>query len=271
LTNGKVVNQQKLAQLARTKNIVTTDYLGPTLYGQEYLKKKKLPINHLYFTATQREKFIPALPVVIGFKVLALAKLHMLKFFRDLRYFMRDESFEFIYSDTDSAYFAISENSFDDCVKPQLKNDWLSRKKHEWFVTNVNNDQFTPLLLKPEADGSKFIAISPKTYILCDHERNVKKSASKGVPQDLNSQLLTFENFKKALFTEMKPQRAVVRSIRDIHQSDGVCTVEQSRKTLSSIYAKRRVARDYIHTYPLDYTPPYGHMSHSSSQSTLDH
>lgn len=257
LTNGRIVTQQQLAQISRIKNIVTTDYIGPTLHGEQYLEKKKLPVKHLYFTSTQREKFIPSLPVVIGFKVLAMAKLHMLKFFQSIRKFLRDDSYEFIYSDTDSVYFAISEESFDDCVEENLKSKWEASEKHNWFVTNNNNDQFTPLLLKLEAEGTKFCALSPKMYVLCNDETEIVKAASKGIPYGLNSDLLTYENFRRALFDELGPQTAIVRGIRDVHASDGVCTVEQTRKTLSTIYAKRRVAMDHIHTFPLDYIPEY--------------
>jgi len=200
LTNTQVVTEEKLARLARLRDVLETDYIAPTTYGENYLRSKKVNVKHLYLASVQKNKFTPNLPVDIGFKVLAMAKLHMLNFFHELRKYLCDNKYEFCYSDTDSLYFSISEETIDDCVKPEMKNEWMNEKRHELFVTNTGNDQFTPLLMKLEAEGSKFIGLSPKMYILCSNEDNLVKTASKGIPQELNANLITFSRFSNALF-----------------------------------------------------------------------
>ena len=57
-----------------------------------------------------------------GIAVYQLAKLRMLEFYYDfLDNYVDRRDFEYIYMDTDSAYFAISGESLRDVVKPELK------------------------------------------------------------------------------------------------------------------------------------------------------
>jgi len=258
LGNSKIIEEKHLSKIVRLKQILDIDYLGPTVLGSQYLQQKGLPVKHMYYACTQREQFIPSLPVTIGFKVLSMAKLRMLQFFHCVRTYLKDNSFEFLYSDTDSAYFAISEDNFHDCVIPRYKKKWDDMIKNKFFVTNIGiNDQFTPLLLKLEAEGTKFCSLSPKMYVLCNNEGSTIKIASKGVPYNNNESLINFKQFTEALFQKTGPKKALVSSIRNVTSNDGVFTVESSRRVLSSLYCKRRVSKDLVHTYPIDYVPSY--------------
>ena len=76
------------------------------------------------------------LPYQCGVAVYQLAKLRMLNLYYDLhdKYFSRQD-FEFCYMDTDLFYLAISGDSLDDIVKPQMKKAYEGDKKN-WLVTD---------------------------------------------------------------------------------------------------------------------------------------
>ena len=102
-------------------------------------------------------------PYQCGIAVYQLAKLRMLEFYYDFidKYIDRSD-FEYIYMDTDSAYFAISGNSLDDVIKPELKEEYEKDVKN-WLVTDEYSKR-TPGLFKPEFIGSKMIASTTKCY-----------------------------------------------------------------------------------------------------------
>jgi hypothetical protein len=67
----------------------------------------------------------------VGYFILQIAKLRMIQFYYDclLKYIPR-ESFALCEMDTGSFYFAISKNSLQECVKPELKSEFLSKLNH---------------------------------------------------------------------------------------------------------------------------------------------
>jgi len=262
LGKPRICDEKALKRAVRMNNILEIDYIGPTYHAKEYYAKKKEKCDTLYYISTEKENFTPSLPILIGYKVLAMAKYHMLKLFKRIRKYIDDEKIDFLYTDTDSAYFALSENTMDECVKPHLFEKWSEKKKHQMFVTNEKGtDKFTPLLLKLEASGKNFAALSPKTYVLCDGKDKIIKTASKGINFDLNENLITFERFTKALLHYQPPQSAEMRGIRNLPNNDGVFTYTQTRQFLSSLHVKRVVDNDLIHTYPLDYLPSYSNVN----------
>ena len=69
-------------------------------------------------------------PFQIGIAVYQLAKLRMLEFYYDFlnRYFERQD-FELIQMDTDSNYMAISADSLEEIVRPELRTEFEAKKK----------------------------------------------------------------------------------------------------------------------------------------------
>ena len=85
---------------------------------------------------------------------------------------MKPGSTKFCYCDTDSFLIAMTEDSLDECVKDELKDDWNNRVKQKWFAGETMASQKEPGLLKEEAGISRgwFLALSPKCYIICEKE-----------------------------------------------------------------------------------------------------
>ena len=69
-------------------------------------------------------------PYLFGLAVYQLAKLRMLEIYYDFldKYFSRQD-FELCYMDTDSFYLAMSGDSLDDIVKPEIKQAYEVDKK----------------------------------------------------------------------------------------------------------------------------------------------
>ena len=107
------------------------------------LRKNKVTINR---------------PFQIGIVVYQLAKLRMLQFYYDfLDYYVDRLDFELILMDTDSLYFALSHDTLEEAVRPELvkefnaeKNLWLSWDK--WSSRE-------PGMFKLKSEGTRAIAL----------------------------------------------------------------------------------------------------------------
>ena len=122
-------------------------------------------------------------PIQVGFAVLQYAKLRMLEFYYDcLRQYLDWDDCQLIQKDTDSLYYAISE-------------DWYNKLQNikGWFPTNDTtlvdigiptkitkclNENYTPGLFKLENEGIEMIALTSNTYIL-DTDLGKYKTAAK--------------------------------------------------------------------------------------------
>ena len=60
----------------------------------------------------------------------------MLEFYYDcVDKYLSCEDFIYCEMDTDSAYLAISGDSFEQLIKPKLRGEEFEKDKHNWFVT----------------------------------------------------------------------------------------------------------------------------------------
>ena len=86
-------------------------------------------------------------PYQCGIAVYQLSKLRMLEFYYDfIDYYFDRSDFELIYSDTDSYYFAFSDEDLDNLVKPELRNEYFREGKAKFLSTTKYHDR-TPGLL----------------------------------------------------------------------------------------------------------------------------
>ena len=104
-------------------------------------------------------------PYQCGTAVYQLAKLRMLEFYYDFldKYFSRKD-FELCYMDTDSFYLAMSGDSLDEIVNPEMKQAYEADKKN-WFATDKFSER-TPGLFKPEFVGTRGMWLTAKCYLL---------------------------------------------------------------------------------------------------------
>ena len=105
------------------------------------------------------------IPIHLGVFILNYAKLRMVEFYYDCvdKYLSREDSI-YCEMDTDSAYMAISGDSFEELIKPELKEEF-EKDKHNWFVTPLApQGKRTPGLFKVEFKGDKIISLCSKSY-----------------------------------------------------------------------------------------------------------
>ena len=78
------------------------------------------------------------LPLQIGVAVYQLAKLRMLEFYHDFIDKCIDRSdYELIEMDTDSNYFALSEDDFEKLIEPELREEY-EKEKHKIIPSESN-------------------------------------------------------------------------------------------------------------------------------------
>ena len=135
--------------------------------------------------------------------------------------------------DTDSMYFALSYNTLEEAVKPELQQEF-EREKKQWVSWNKWSNR-EPGLFKLEKEGTRAIALRSKCYFVED------KKSSKGVAQKQNE--LLWRRYEMVLdgYKDMATNR-------ELRIKDGAMyTYEQYKLGLSAYYDKRWVMEDGIH------------------------
>ena len=133
-------------------------------------RKKEVTINRLF---------------QVGIVVYQLAKLRMLQFYYDfLDKYIDRRDFELIQMDTDSFYFALSHDTLEAAVKPELLEEF-EREKNQWLSWDKWSSR-EPGLFKLEKEGTRAIALCSKCYFVDDEQSAKTKISSKGVSQKQN-------------------------------------------------------------------------------------
>ena len=155
----------------------------------------------------------------------------MLEFYYEfLDYYIDRRDFELIQMDTDSMYFALAHDKFEEAIKLGYKPQFEADKK-SWLAWDKWSNR-TPGLFKLEKQGTRAIT-------LC---RGVNKRQNE----------LQWERYERAL--EGSRDMATNRGFR--MQNGSMYTYEQRKLGLSAYYNKRFVLEDGIHTKPLEYHQP---------------
>ena len=185
-------------------------------------------------------------PYQCGIAVYQLAKLRMLEFYYDFldKYVDRCD-FELMYMDTDSFYLAISGESLDDVIKPELRAEYEAEKS-KWLATDKYSER-TPGLFKIEFIGFRMIALTAKCYFVEGKEGT--KYSCKGVSKKQNE--MTWNRYMEALNGSIDKAKNIGFRVHD----QGIVTYEQNKLGLSAYYDKRYVLEDGIHTEPLKLAP----------------
>ena len=194
-------------------------------------------------------------PYQCGIAVYQLAKLRMLEFYYDFldKYFSRQD-FELCYVDTDSFYLAMSGESSDEIVKPEMKQAYEA-DKNNWLATDKFSGK-TPGLFTAAFVGTRGVWLTAKCYLV-QNEANENKYSCKGVSKKHND--LHFQRYKDALDVFLKTRRDSELEEKDIDKTknvgfrvydQGVVTYEQNKLGLSVYYDKRYVLADGVPTKP---------------------
>jgi len=214
-------------------------------------------------TSTKRE-ICQDLPLQIGVAVYHLAKLRMLEFYYDFidKYIDRSD-YEIMEMDTDSNYFAFSEDSIDKLIKPHMREEYekdkynfLPRESNELHptfqvdgkpFTLAKYDKRTPGLFKVETTKDKMICLCSKMYCCANNDDDKIKFSCKGIQKEGNN--VNYEKFENVLLNKHK-DIVINKGFRYINGT--MKSYEQVKKGLSYVYHKRIVCEDGIRTKPLN-------------------
>ena len=180
----------------------------------------------------------------VSLSILNYAKLRMLEFYYDCvdKYLSR-EDFEYSEMDTDSAYMAISGDSFEELIKPYLHKEF-ENDKHNWFVTPLTpQGKRTPGLFKVEFKGDKKIGLCSKSYcterFATDTTPGQVKLSMKGVNK---GQFKNPTSYYEHILTSVENFRACNSGIRSKDQT--MATYKQYKHAFTYFYLKRKLLED---------------------------
>ena len=187
------------------------------------------------------------------------AKQRMLESYYDfLDKYSSRQDFELCYMDTHSFYLAMSGDSLDQIVRPEIKQAYEVDKKN-WLATGKFSER-TPVLFNHEFLGTRGVWPTAKCYLVQNEALSKNKYSCKGVSQEQND--LNFQRYKNVLDVFLKTRRDSELEEKDIDKAknmgfrvydQGVVTYEQNKVGLSGYYDKPYVLGNGIHTKLLDF------------------
>ena len=147
--------------------------------------------------------------------------------------------------DTDSMYFALSCDTFEEAVKPERLKEF-ERKKKQWLSWDKWSNR-EPGLFKLEKKGTRAIALCSKCYFVEGEQSGKAKMSSKGVSQKQNE--LLWRRYEMALdgYKDMATNEGF--RIKD----GAMYTHEQRKLGLSAYCDKRWVLEDGIDMEPVEF------------------
>ena len=231
-------------------------YVNESETGAEIMDNHFYSLTELqdgyYEVEKTKQKIILDLPIHLGVFILNYAKLRMLEFYYDCvdKCFSR-EDFEYSEMDMDSAYMAISGDSFESLIKPDLREEF-EKDKYNWFVTPLApQGKRTPGLFRIELEGDKIISLRSKSYctelFATENSPSQVKFGMKGVNKgQFKNPMSPYEH----VLNTKENFRACNSGIRAKDQS--MVTYKQEKNALTYYCPKRKVLEDGRSTVPLD-------------------
>ena len=213
----------------------------------------------MYEVEKLKKKVKLDLPIQIGIAVYSYAKLRMLEFWEFINKFIVNECYQLMEMDTDSLYIAFSKKTIDECVKPDLRDQW-EKEKGAWFsssdtkatvnfdgqeISYVQWDKRTPGKFKAEFEGDGMMCLNSKLFIIWNNDE--AKTSCKGTQKNRNEILK--EHFRDVLET-MEPK--TVENAGFLKSRNFIKTYVQEKKGLGYFYPKRKVLSDGVSTTHLD-------------------
>ena len=249
---GKTItNKEKHSDVRYAADNKTTQYTNDPLF--QHMAKID---DSTYEVQLHKATIKHDLPIQIGFWVYSLAKMRMLEFYFDfLVKFFDQTKFELSQMDTDSLYFAISEETLETILKPDMRSDFI-QNRHLWLPSEhcdgciadyvatkvaghfwkikpccaerLRFEKRTPGSFKFEFQGNKILLLCSKSYIYIDGEK--RKMAHKRVNARQND--LHFKHLENVL----APSTQIAMTNKGIRLWDKtVMTYEQTKVGLTCI------------------------------------
>ena len=242
-----------------------------TIVGEERISnhikspqfKTMVELNDNFYEVEKSRKTVKHnAPITIGISVYSYAKLILIEFWEFINKFLVQDKYEICYCDTDSLYLAISEDSLDQCVKPEMVQEWENEKQKFLasddetlvkfdgkMITRKQFDKRTPGLFKPEFEGDGIVCLNSKVVHAWGHDESGPKSKTSCKGTNKRRNLFGKEHFLSVLETQI-PE--IVTNSGFIKDKLTIKTYTQKKQGLGFFYAKRKVLPDGIRTVPLD-------------------
>ena len=258
-----------------------------TIYGNEAKYNKEVgsilfkdanEYGDLYEITKHKRTTDQDMPIQIACSIYDDAKFVMTRYYYDCvdKYISRDD-FQYVQMDTDSAYIAYAGESFEELIKPEMREEY-EKDKNNWFLRtdtkeHYNFDKRTPCLFKPEARLTAIRALSSKCYYGIDYKGIENKMSCKGIQILNNVERLSYylygevlhNNFNHRVFNKgmiilnnKQLSNELVLGEFENNNSDevninrGIYRYEIEKTGLSQKYTKRRVLSDGVSTVPLN-------------------
>ena len=170
--------------------------------------------------------------------------------------------------DTDSLYLALAKKQLEDCVRPEMRDEWQRLQSNDCVdsftadavliffprtccVKHKQYDKREPGLFKGEFRCTEMLCLCSKTYCCYDVSSNKLKFSSKSLNKRVSGQSGNgpLEKYRRVL-NEKVNVTSNNRGFRTNHHS--VATYEQTKKDLSYFYPKQKVESDGIHIQGLN-------------------
>ena len=225
--------------------------IGAEIMDNHFYSLTELP-NSYYEVEEMKQKIILDLPIHLSVFILNYARLHMLKFYYDcVNKYLSREDFEHSEMDMDLAYMAISGDSFESLIIPDLREEF-EKEKHNWFVTPLApQEKRTPGLFRVEFEGDKVISLCSKSYctelFATGNSPGQVKFSMKGVNKGQFKNPMS--HYEHVLNTE-KNFRACNSGIPSKDQN--MVAYKQEKNALTYYFPKWKVLKDGHSTVPLD-------------------
>ena len=191
-------------------------------------------------------------PIFVGQAILDLSKTLMFDFHYNYIRKKYGDKAELLFTDTDSLMYLIQTQDvykdFSKEIKKKFDTSDYPENHPSGIKTGVNKKEIGKF--KDEAAGKQithFVGLRPKPYSYKIEEQGEKRKA-KGVKKNVIKKSLTFDDYKKCLFTEetVMKEMNILRS-----QKHEIFSMTINKVALSSNDDKRMICENKIDTLPL--------------------
>ena len=223
--------------------------IGRQIISPHFYNMTELPDGY-YEVERTKPSINLSIPIHVVVFILNYAKLPMLEFYYDcVDKYLSHEDFIYSEMDTDSAYMAISGDSFKELIKPELREEF-EKDKHNWLVTPLApQGKHTLGLFKVEFKGKKIISLCSKSY--CK-----EKFVSDSTPGQVK---FSMKGVNKKQFKNPMPHYEHVLSTKEIFRAcnssiqakdQSMATYKQFNNALIYFHPKLKVLEDRCSTIP---------------------
>ena len=191
-------------------------------------------------------------PIYVGQAILDLSKTLMFDFHYNFIRKKYGNKAELLFTDTDSLMFLIQTDDFYHDIKKDIKRNFDTSDYPENHLSGIKTGVNKKVIgkFKDEVGGKQithFVGFRPKLYSFkVEEEGEVRKA--KGVKNNVIKKSLTFEDYKKCLFSEEKVMKEmnIIRS-----ENHDIYSMTVNKIALSANDDKRLVCENKIVTLAL--------------------